>query len=151
MSDCPLKQTIIDAMKSAMRNQEKARLGTIRLIQAALKQKEVDERVELTDQDVLTILDKMVKQRKESIKQYTAADRQELADQEATEIEVIQTFLPAQLSAAEVDTMIAEAMAQTGATSMQDTGKVMGVLKPQLQGRADMGAVSQKIKHALSA
>lgn len=151
MSDCALKQTIIDAMKTAMRNKEKERLGTIRLIQAALKQKEIDERVELTDEDVLVILDKMVKQRKESIKQYEAANRPELAAIEAAEIEVIQTFLPQQLSQEEVTDIIMQAITETGAEGMNDMGKVMGIIKPKVQGRADMGAISQIIKQKLTA
>ncbi len=150
MSDCQLKQTILDHMKTAMRNKDKPRLGTIRLIQAAMKQKEVDERVELTDQDVLTILDKMVKQRKESIKQYQMANRQELAAQEQNEIDVIQDFLPTPFTAYEIEQILTAAITQTGATSMQDMGKVMDIIKLQLQGRADMGAVSQTIKQKLS-
>lgn len=151
MSDCALKLTIIEAMKTAMRNKEKERLGTIRLIQAALKQKEVDERVDLTDEDVLVILDKMVKQRKESIKQYETANRPELAAVEAAEIEIIKTFLPQQLSEEEVSDIITQAIAETGAQGIQDMGKVMGIIKPKVQGRADMGAISQVIKQKLSA
>lgn len=150
MSDCQLKQTILDQMKAAMRSKDKPRLATIRLIQAAIKQKEVDERIELTDQDVLTILDKMVKQRKESIKQYTAADRPELADQEQIEIDVIQDFLPTQLTEEEIESILSDAIQQTDAHGMQDMGKVMGIIKPQLQGRADMGTVSQLVKQKLS-
>ncbi len=148
MSD--LKTQITDAMKTAMREKNKARLGVIRLMTAAMKQIEVDERIELDDARVLTILDKMLKQRRESIKQYEAAERQELADQEAFEITVIQEFMPSQLSDDEISTIIDEAVAATGASSMKDMGKVMGIIKPKLAGRADMGAVSGKIKAKLA-
>jgi len=144
-----LKNKIIEDMKQAMRDQNKAKLQTIRLITAAIKQKEVDERVEVSDQDVLTILDKMVKQRRESIKQYEAAQRQELADQEAFEIGIIQTYLPEALTETEIDALITQAIQDTQANGPQDMGKVMGILKPKLQGRADMGAVSQVIKAKL--
>ena len=147
MSD--LKAQITEAMKTAMREKEKSRLGVIRLITAAMKQIEVDERIELDDARVLAILDKMLKQRRESIKQYEAADRQELADQEAYEITIIQEFMPAQLDDSEIDAIIDEAVAATGASSMKDMGKVMGMIKPKLAGRADMGAVSGKIKAKL--
>jgi len=145
-----LKNTITEAMKTAMREKDKARLGVIRLITSAMKQIEVDERIELDDARVLTILDKMLKQRRESIKQYEAAERQELADQEAFEITIIQEFMPSQLDDAEIDAIIEDAVASTGASSMQDMGKVMGIIKPKLAGRADMGAVSGKIKAKLS-
>jgi len=145
-----LKNRINEDVKSAMRNKDKVRLGTLRLITAAFKQKEVDERIELDDAAVLAILDKMVKQRKDSIEQYTKAERNDLADVEKAEITIIQEYLPAQLSDAEIEQMIDEAMSTTGASSMQDMGKVMGQLKPKLQGRADMGQVSQKIKQKLS-
>ena len=145
-----LKNRINEDVKSAMRNKDKVRLGTLRLITAAFKQKEVDERIELDDAAVLAILDKMVKQRKDSIEQYTKAERNDLADVEKAEITIIQEYLPAQLSDAEIEQMIDEAMSATGASSMQDMGKVMGQLKPKLQGRADMGQVSQKIKQKLS-
>jgi len=144
-----LKAQITEAMKTAMREKDKSRLGVIRLITAAMKQIEVDERIELDDARVLTILDKMLKQRRESIKQYEAADRQELADQEAFEITIIQEFMPAQLDDAEIDAIIDEAVSATGASSMKDMGKVMGMIKPKLAGRADMGAVSGKIKAKL--
>ncbi len=133
-----------------MRAKDKARLGVIRLITSAMKQIEVDERIELDDARVLTILDKMLKQRRESIKQYEAAERQELADQEAFEITVIQEYMPTQLDDAEIDAIIDDAVAATGASSMKDMGKVMGIIKPKLAGRADMGAVSGKIKAKLS-
>jgi len=145
-----LKTQITDAMKTAMREKDKARLGVIRLMTSAMKQIEVDERVELDDARILTILDKMLKQRRESIKQYEAADRQELADQENFEITVIQEFMPSQLTDDEISAIIDEAVATTGASSMKDMGKVMGIIKPKLAGRADMGAVSGKIKAKLS-
>lgn len=145
-----LKARIQEDMKSAMRAKEQARLGTIRLVLAALKQVEVDERIELDDARVLAILDKMVKQRRDSIKQYQDADRQELADKEQAEIEIIQEYLPQALSEAEIDSLLDDAIAKTGAESMKDMGKVMGILKPQIQGRADVGAVSGKVKSRLS-
>ena len=144
-----IKEQIQEAMKVAMKAQDKARLSTIRLMMAAFKQKEVDERVELTDTDVLAILDKMIKQRRDSIQQYQNGNRQDLADQEIFEISVIQTFMPQPLTDTEVLQLIDQAIAQTGAKTMQEMSKVMAVLKPQLQGRADMGAVSQKIKQRL--
>lgn len=145
-----LADRIKDDMKTAMRERDKDRLGTIRLILAAIKQKEVDERIELTDADVLAILDKMVKQRKDSITQFEAAGRDELAAKEQAEIEVISTYLPQQLSESEIDDLIAEAITASGAESMRDMGKVMGMLKPKLQGRADMGQVSGLIKAKLN-
>lgn len=145
-----LKQQITEAMKDAMRAREKARLGTIRLILAELKRIEVDERIELDDARVLAVLDKMNKQRRDSIEQFDAAGRDDLAAIEREEMEVIATFLPAALSEDDINALIQDAIATTGATSMQDMGKVMGLLKPKVQGRADMGAVSQKIKAQLS-
>ena len=144
-----LKNRINEDVKSAMRSKDKERLGTLRLITAAIKQREVDERIEMDDAAVLAVLDKMVKQRKDSIDQFTQAGRTELADKEQAEIVIIQEFLPAQLSDAEIDQLIAEAIKASGASTMQDMGKVMGQLKPKLQGRADMGAVSGKIKAKL--
>lgn len=144
-----LKDTITDAMKAAMRAGDKKTLGTIRLILSAVKQVEVDTRKDLVDEDVLQILDKMVKQRRESITQYEKAGRDELATIEKDEIEIIQAYLPEQLSEDEIATMISAAIESTGAESMKDMGKVMGILKPQLQGRADMGAVSGIIKQKL--
>jgi len=144
-----LKQTITEAMKDAMRAKEKARLGTIRLILAELKRIEVDERIELDDARVLAVLDKMNKQRRDSIQQFEAANRDDLAAVEREEMEVIATFLPAALSEDEINALVDQAISQTGASGMQDMGKVMGVLKPQLQGRADMGAVSKTIKARL--
>lgn len=145
-----LKNRILEDVKSAMRSKDKPRLATLRLITAGIKQKEVDERIELDDAAVLAVLDKMVKQRKDSIEQYTKAERTDLADVEKAEILIIQEYLPAQLSDAEVEQMIDEAINATGASSMKEMGKVMGQLKPKLQGRADMGLVSQKIKQKLS-
>ena len=148
MSD--LKAKISEDMKAAMRAKEKERLAVIRLILAAIQQKEVDDRVELDDAAVLAVLDKMVKQRRESISQFDKAGRDELSAKEQAEIVVIQEYLPAQMDDAEIEAMIAEAIASTGATEMKDMGKVMAILKPQLQGRADMGAVSGKIKAQLA-
>ena len=137
-------------MKAAMKSGDKRRLGIIRLILAAIKQREVDERIELDDTQVLLVLDKMVKQRRDSVEQFEKAGRTELADQEKFEIGVIQEYLPAQLSEDEISALITEAITATGAESMKDMGKVMGMLKPKLQGRADMGAVSGLIKQNLS-
>ncbi|WP_457671559.1 GatB/YqeY domain-containing protein [Thiolapillus sp.] len=145
-----LKQRITDDMKAAMKSGDKPRLGVIRLILAAIKQIEVDERIALDDARVLSVLDKMVKQRRDSIAQYESAGRSELADQERFEIGIIQEYLPQQLSDDEISALIDEAMAATGAASMKDMGKIMGMLKPKLQGRADMGAVSARIKQKLS-
>lgn len=144
-----LNDRIKEAMKDAMRAKEKARLSTIRLVLSAIKQVEVDTRTELDDTAILAILDKMVKQRRESIKQYEDAGRQELADIEHAEIEVLQEFLPKPLTDDEVAELIEQAISSTGAESIKDMGKVMGILKPQLQGRADMGQVSGKIKNRL--
>lgn len=149
MSDS-IRNTLNAEMKAAMRAREKERLGTIRLIQAEFKRIEVDERIEISDDRALLIMDKMVKQRRDSIKQYEDAGRQELADQEIFEVGIIQEFLPQQLTDDEIAELIDQAIAQTGAAGMQDMGKLMGVLKPQLQGRADMGAVSGKIKAKLT-
>lgn len=145
-----LKDAIMADMKDAMRAKDKDRLGTIRLIQAAIKQREVDERIELGDDQVLAVLDKMVKQRRDSIAQYNDAGREELAAKEEAELEVIQKYLPEALSEAELDGLIGEAISATGAESMKDMGKVMGQLKPKVQGRADMGEVSARIKARLS-
>jgi len=149
VSQSDLKARINDDVKAAMRGQDKARLAVLRLITAAIKQREVDERIELDDTQVLAVLDKMVKQRRDSIEQYTKAGRQELADKEAGEIEIIQAYMPAQLGEAELDALIDEAISASGAASMKDMGKVMGQLRPKVQGRADMGAVSARIKARL--
>jgi len=146
-----LKQQLVDDMKTALKGGDKSRLGVIRLINAAIKQREVDERIELEDAQVLAVLEKMLKQRRDSVTQYEAAGRNDLADQEKFEIGVIQHYLPAQLSEAEVDAAIAAAITESGAGGMKDMGKVMGVIKPRIAGRADMGKVSQKIKAALAA
>lgn len=150
MSESALKQEITAAMKDAMRAKDKERLGTIRLALSEIKRVEVDERIDPDDTRIISILDKMVKQRRESIKQYEAAERQELADKEKAEIEVLQDFLPKALTEAEIEAIVSAAMTESGATSMKDMGKVMGLVKPQVIGKADMGAVSQKIKAALS-
>jgi hypothetical protein len=145
-----LKQQISEDMKTAMRAKDTARLGAIRLLLAAMKQKEVDERIDLSDADVLAIIDKMLKQRRDSISQYEAAGRQELADAEKFEISVLQTYMPQQMNEAEVAAAIEQAISATGAAGAQDMGKVMGVLKPQLAGRADLGKVSGLVKARLS-
>ncbi|MET0027664.1 MAG: GatB/YqeY domain-containing protein [Candidatus Thiodiazotropha sp.] len=145
-----LKQRIQDDVKVAMKAKDKARLSTLRLITAEIKQREVDTRTELDESQVLAILDKMIKQRRDSATQYQDAGRTELADQERSEIAIIETYLPAALSAAEIDAMIAEAIASAGASGMQDMGKVMGLLKPRMQGRADMGQVSGLVKQKLA-
>ena len=136
-------------MKSALKAGDKERLGVIRLMLAAVKQREVDERIELNDQQVLEALDKMVKQRRESITQFDAGNRADLADRERFEIGVIQEYLPEPLSESEIDALVAEAIAETGASSIKDMGKVMGIVKPRAQGRADMGAISARIKAKL--
>lgn len=145
-----IKTRLTDAMKDAMRAQDKQRLGTVRLALSELKRIEVDERIELDDARVLVVLDKMLKQRRDSFSQYQAANRKDLADQEAFEITVLQEFMPAQLSEAEIIALIDTAIADTGAKSVQDMGKVMGKLKPQVQGRADMAIVGQHIKTRLA-
>ena len=144
-----LKERIQQDVKDAMRAREKSRLATIRLVTAAIKQREVDERIELDDAQVLAVLDKMVKQRRESISQFEKAGRDDLIAQEASELEIIQSYLPEQLTEAEITALIDAAMEATGATSIKDMGKVMGQLKPKLQGRADIGAVSAMIKTRL--
>jgi uncharacterized protein YqeY len=146
-----LKERLQADMKAAMKSADKPRLGVIRLINSAIKQREVDERIALEDADVIAILDKMVKQRRESISQFEAAGRQELADAELAEISIIQDYLPTALSDAEIDHLIAEALAETGAEGPGGMGKVMAVLKPRMQGRADMTAVSARVKARLSA
>ncbi|MBI5462764.1 MAG: GatB/YqeY domain-containing protein [Gammaproteobacteria bacterium] len=144
-----LKARIQEDMKSAMRGGDKRRLGIVRLILAAIKQREVDERIELDDVQVTVVLDKMLKQRRESFSQYEQAGRADLAEQEQYEMEVVQTYLPQPLSPAEIDTLIGQAIAETGASGIKDMGKVMALLKPQLQGRADMSAISGQIKAKL--
>ena len=144
-----LKERITDDMKAAMRAGEKERLGLIRMITDAIKQREVDERIVLDDTQVLIVLEKMIKQRKESLVQFQAGNRQDLVEKEAAEITLLQGYLPSQLSAAEIDALIAEAVAATGATSIKDMGKVMAVIKGKAQGRADLGKVGAIIKAKL--
>jgi len=144
-----LKQRITDDMKAAMRAKDAARLGAIRLLLAGMKQREVDERIELSDADIVAIIEKMNKQRRDSISQYEAAGRQELADVEKFEMSVLATYMPQQMNEAEIDAAVAEAIAATGASGPQDMGKVMGALKSRLAGRADMGKVSALIKARL--
>jgi hypothetical protein len=134
-----------------MKSGEKSRLGVIRMILAAIKQVEVDERIELSDDRILVVLDKMLKQRRESIKQFRDANRNDLAEIEEAEVIVIQDYLPQQLSEAEIDVLVAKAIAETGATSIKDMGAVMALLKPQMQGRADMAVVSVRIKAGFAA
>lgn len=150
MSEETLKVRITAEMKAAMRAKDKPRLGTIRLIQAEIKRIEVDERIELDDTRVLAILDKMSKQRRDSLSQFKDAGRDDLAEQEQLELDVIAEFLPAALSDEELLALINQAVADSGAQAMSDMGKVMAILKPQVQGRADMGAVSKQIKARLS-
>lgn len=144
-----LKQRLTDEMKDAMRAKEKERLGTIRLILAELKRIEVDERIDVDDTRVLAVLDKMTKQRRDSVAQFEAAGREDLAATERFELEVISTFLPAAMTADEISQLIEEAISATGASSMADMGKVMGIIKPKAQGRADMGEISKLIKAKL--
>ena len=145
-----LKQQITEDMKTAMRAKDTARLGAIRLLLAAMKQREVDERIELTDSDVIAIIEKMIKQRRDSISQFEAAKRQELADAEKFEMSVLQNYMPQPLSEEEVAVAVAEAIAASGAKSPQEMGKVIALLKPKLAGRADMGKVSALVKQRLS-
>ncbi len=145
-----LKEQLQEAMKSAMRAKSTQRLGVIRLVNAAIKQREVDERIELTDADVIAAIDKMIKQRRESIAQFEAGGRADLVAIEVAEIEVLKEFMPTPLSEAEIAQAVDEAVASVGATSIKDMGKVMGMLQAKLKGRADMGAVSNKIKARLS-
>ena len=145
-----LKQQITEDMKTAMRAKDTARLGAVRLLLAAMKQREVDERIELSDADVIAIIEKMIKQRRDSISQFEAAKRQELADIEKFEIAVLQTYMPQAMTEAEVTAAVDEAIAASGAKSPQETGKVISLLKPKLAGRADMGKVSALVKARLS-
>ena len=144
-----LKERITDDMKAAMRSGEKERLGAIRMITAAIKQREVDERIALDDSQVLSVIEKMIKQRKESLMQFQTGNRPDLADKESAEITLLQSYMPAQLSEADLDQMISEAISSTGAASIKDMGKVMGIIKSKAQGRADMAAVGAKIKAKL--
>jgi uncharacterized protein YqeY len=145
-----LKATLQDEQKAAMRAKDKFRLGTLRMLLAAVKQIEIDERITLDDDQILSIIVKQVKQRKDAAEQFTAAERQDLADKELAEIEILEAFLPQALSEQEVASLIEAAIAQTGAAGMQDMGKVMGILKPQVQGRADMGAISAAVRSKLA-
>ncbi|MFR9702080.1 GatB/YqeY domain-containing protein [Aeromonas sanarellii] len=145
-----LKDQLKDQQKLAMLAKDKARLGAIRLLMAEIKQREVDTRVELDDQEILAVVTKMVKQRRDSISQFEAAGRQDLADKESAEIVVLQEFLPQQLTAAEIAALIEQAIAESGVAVMADMGKVMAVLKPKIQGRADVGAVSAQVKTRLA-
>jgi uncharacterized protein YqeY len=146
-----LKSRLQDDMKSSMKGGNKARLGVIRLMLAAIKQIEVDERIELDNDRIITVLDKMAKQRRESITQFDKAGRDDLTAIEQAELQIILEYLPEALSEAEINDLVEQSIAATGATTIQDMGKLMGMLKPQLQGRADMGKVSQLIKSRLSA
>lgn len=150
MADSPLKLQLTEAMKDAMRAKDKPRLGTLRMALADVKRVEVDERIDPDDTRVLSIIEKMIKQRRESIRQFEGAGRTDLADIEHAEIAVLQEFMPAALSEQDIDAIITQALADTGASSAQDMGKVMAAVKPQMAGRADMGSVSQKIKARLS-
>jgi uncharacterized protein YqeY len=145
-----LKSRITEDMKNAMRAKDSARLSTIRMLLAAIKQREIDERIELTDADVLSVIDKMMKQRKDSIAQFEAGKREDLAALERAEVALLAAYLPAQVSDAEIEALIAEAIASTGAAGIAGIGKVMAVLKPKLAGRADMGAVAARIKANLA-
>ena len=146
-----LKEKIKDDIKQAMRDRNESRLSTLRMLSAAIQRREVDERIQLDDAQVLVVIEKLVKQGREAIEQYVKGGRPELADKESGEIAIFQTYLPQQLSETEIDKLIAEAIATTGASSVKDMGKVMGVLKPKLQGRADMGQVGSKVKAKLGA
>ena len=145
-----LKERITEDMKTAMRSGDKERLGHIRMLQAAIKQREVDERITLDDTQVMAVLEKMIKQRREAIAQFEAGGRADLAAKEATEITLLQTYLPEQLSAAELEALVAAAIAETGATTVKDMGKVMALVKGRAAGRADMGAVGALIKAKLA-
>lgn len=145
-----LKSRIQEDMKDAMRSKETLRLSTIRMLMAAIKQREIDDQTTLGDTEILKVINKMIKQRQDASEQFTKADRTELADKENQEIEILQTYLPEQLSDADIETAIKKAITETGASSMKDMGKVMGILKPNLEGRADMRDVSAKIKALLN-
>jgi uncharacterized protein YqeY len=144
-----LKDQITQHMKDAMKSGDKDRLGVIRLVLSAIKQRELDERIVLDDSQILSVLDKMLKQRRESVAQFTQGNRKDLVDKEEAEIKIIQAYMPAQLSEAELDQLVAAAVTETGAASIKDMGKVMGLLKPKVAGKADMSAVSAKIKAKL--
>jgi uncharacterized protein YqeY len=145
-----LKERITEDMKAAMRASDKERLSTIRMVQAAIKQREVDERIVLDDAQVIAVLEKMIKQRKESVAQFEQGGRRDLADKERAEIGLLQAYLPAQMTDVEIEALVRDAISSTGATSVKDLGKVMGAVKAKAAGRADMGAVSARIKAALA-
>ena len=145
-----LKQRINDDVKTSMRNQDRERVAVLRMIMAAIKQKEVDERIELDDGQVLAVLDKMAKQHRDSIEQFNKAGRDDLVQKENNELRVVLEFMPAQLTESELEQMIQAAIDETGAAGMKDMGKVMGILKPKVQGKADMGKVSTMVKQVLS-
>lgn len=151
MSAPSLKATIQQHMKDAMKARDQERLNVIRMILAAIKQREVDEQITLDDTQTLAVIEKMLKQRRDSFEQFQNAGREDLAKQEAFEIEILKAYLPEQLSENEIDELVKNAVSEAGASSMKDMGKIMGILKPQMQGRADMGAVSGKIKKLLGA
>ncbi len=151
MAESQLKQRLTEAMKDAMRSRDKARLGTVRLALAEIKKIEVDERIAPDDARVLSLLDKMIKQRRDSVKQFVSGNREDLAEIERAEILVLQDFMPSELSDEELQTIVKAALVSSGATGVQDMGKVMAAVKPQVAGRADMGAVSQMIKAQLAA
>ena len=150
MTENTIKQSVMEAMKRAMKEQQKDRLSAIRLIQAAFKQKEVDERIEITDNVALVIFDKMVKQRKDSVEQYKKANRDDLMQRELLEISVIQEFMPSALEGDEIKSLVAKAIAETNAKTIKDMARIMGVLKPLVQGRADMTEVSNLVKASLA-
>ncbi|MEX1196716.1 MAG: GatB/YqeY domain-containing protein [Pseudohongiellaceae bacterium] len=150
MADSPLKLQLSDAVKDAMRARDKARLSTLRLVMSDIKKVEVDERIEPDDARVLAILEKMIKQRRESIRQYREADRNELADAEQSEIDILQEFMPAALGEEEIDALIRQAISDTGAAGIPDMGKVIGQVRPKVAGRADMSAVSARVKALLA-
>ncbi|MGY5450583.1 GatB/YqeY domain-containing protein [Agarivorans sp. MS3-6] len=145
-----LRETLQEEQKAAMRAKDKLRLGTLRMLLAAVKQVEIDERITLDDDQILSIVVKQVKQRKDAAEQFLAAERQDLADKELAEITILETFLPQALSEQEITSLIDDAIAKSGAAGMQDMGKVMGILKPQVQGRADMGAISTAVRNKLA-
>ena len=150
MAENTLKEQLGNAVKNAMRNKDKTRLGTLRMAQSAIKQIEIDERRELSDDDVLKVLDKMLKQRRDAAGQYDAADRKDLADKERAEMLVIEEFMPSALSEDDLDALIRTTISSTGAQGMQDMGRVMNELKPQVLGRVDMGHLSKKVREALT-
>jgi uncharacterized protein YqeY len=150
MSDATLKSRVQEDMKLALKAKESERLGTIRMLLAAIKQREIDERVVLTDAEILTVVNKMIKQRKESAEQFTSANRPELAEKEKREIEVLKTYLPTQMTDTQIDAAVSAAIQETGAKGLQDIGKVMALIKSRVEGQADMSTVSVKVKAHLS-